>query len=171
MLHFIAERTFLMVGLQYYVNCVRSICVRAYACARGILYKYYIHIYMYTYKTFSRQNILYYYCFRAQEPLGYIRGDERSNSGATNIQDFHPMCVAYIYIFIYYNLYNTFYMRARSLYYVCATCIMFENSHSYTIDFLSFFFSTFFQRRTLYKTNRFPNIIDFAGYFSKTILS
>lgn len=92
MLHFIAERTFLMVGLQYYVNCVRSICVRVYACARGTLY-------VYVYKTFSRQIILYY-CFRAQEPLGYIQGDERSNSGATNIHDFHPMRAYILYTVI-----------------------------------------------------------------------
>lgn len=53
----------LMVGLQYYVNCVRMICVYTYTHTYTCVYPRYT----YNIKTFSRQNILYDR-FRAQEP-------------------------------------------------------------------------------------------------------
>lgn len=82
MLHFIAEQTFLriMVGLQYYVNCVWSICVCV--CSR------------YTYKKHLADGIYYVIALEPGSRSGII-GDERSNSGATN-----PWFPSYIHIYV-----------------------------------------------------------------------
>lgn len=59
----------IMVGLQYYVNCVWSICVCV--CPR------------YTYKKHLADGIYYVIALEPGSRSGII-GDERSNSGATN---------------------------------------------------------------------------------------
>jgi len=119
MLHFIAEQTFLriMVGLQYYVNCVWSICVCV--CPR------------YTYKKHLADGIYYVIALEPGSRSGII-GDERSNSGATN-----PWFPSYIHIYIRRDIWP-----ARSYDYT-ATCIMFENSHSCRSRIQSLFFPYF----------------------------
>jgi len=86
----------IMVGLQYYVNCVRSICVCV--CPR------------YTYKKHLADGIYYVIALEPGSRSGII-GDERSNSGATN-----PWFPSYIHIYIYiYDLHDPITILPRAL--------------------------------------------------------
>jgi len=134
MLHFIAEQTFLriMVGLQYYVNCVWSICVCV--CPR------------YTYKKHLADGIYYVIALEPGSRSGII-GDERSNSGATN-----PWFPSYIHIYIIWP--------ARSydchVHYVRKFPFM---SVPYTIVIFSLFWFLFFGRRRTLTTLIVPQIL------------
>jgi hypothetical protein len=85
MLHFIAERTFLMVGLQYYVNCVRSIRVPAVRVC--------IHI------KHLADRIYYIIALEPGSRLD-IGGDERSNSKATNVRTTSILLCAYACVYV-----------------------------------------------------------------------